>query len=115
MLHYDSRVCTGCGRTSFTRHTCPFCPCNYCKKDGHIADNCTKAQRSKKRSRPVASFADGNAASGGPLSNPFSITPRKNRRLLPPRRNADVPAGSGAVATSSDSAGTDETLDPEVR
>jgi hypothetical protein len=73
-----------------------------------------KSQR--KRSRPVASFADGNPASGGPLSNPFSIyTPRKNRRLLPPRHNADVPAGSGAVATSSDDAGTDETLDPEVR
>jgi hypothetical protein len=37
-----------------TRHACPSCPCNYCKKDGHIADNCTRAQRSKERSRPLS-------------------------------------------------------------
>ena len=39
----DNRVCRGCGRMGVTRHTCPSCPCNYCKKDGHIADNCTRA------------------------------------------------------------------------
>jgi hypothetical protein len=30
----DNRVCRGCGRMGVTRHTCPSCPCNYCKKDG---------------------------------------------------------------------------------
>lgn len=88
-----------------TRHTCPSCPCNYCKKDGHIADNCTRAQKSKKSSRPVGSFADGNPASGGPLSNPFSTTPKKNQPRLPPHHNADVTAGSSAVATSSANGG----------
>jgi hypothetical protein len=102
LLYEDSRVCIGCGRTGTTRHTCPDCPCNFCKKEGHVADNCERLKRRKeKSSRPVGRFADGNAASGGPLSNPFSIAPRKNQLQLPPRRNADVTAGSGAVATSS--------------
>ena len=85
----------GCHKTHL-----PFCPCNYCKKDGHIADNCTRAQKSKDH-RPVGSFANENPASGGPLSNPFSTKPRKNQQRLPPRHDAGVTAGSGAVATSS--------------
>ena len=97
----DNRVCKGCGRMGVTRHTCPSCPCNYCKKDGHIADNCTRAQMLKESSRLVGNFADGNPASGGPLANPFSTTPRKSQLRLPPRHNADVTVGSGAVATSS--------------
>jgi hypothetical protein len=101
-LYEDRRVCIECARTGFTRHTCPYCPCNFCKKEGHVADNCERLKRRKeKSSQPVGRFADGNAASGGPLSNPFSIAPRKNQLRLPPRHNADVTAGSGAVATSS--------------
>jgi hypothetical protein len=101
VLYEDNRVCRGCGRMGVTRHTCPFCSCNYCKKDGHIANNCTRAQESKESHRPVGSFADGNPASGGPLSNAFSTKPRKNQQRLPPRHNADITAGSAAVATSS--------------
>jgi hypothetical protein len=59
VLYEDNRVCRGCGRMGVTRHTCPFCPYNYCKKDGHIANNCTMAQESKKSHRPVGNFADG--------------------------------------------------------
>jgi hypothetical protein len=101
-LYESNRACTECGRTEVTRHTCPSCPCNFCKKEGHIADNCERLKREKeKSSRPVGRFANGNPASGGPLSNPFSIAPRKNQPRLPPRYNADVAPGSGAVATGS--------------
>jgi hypothetical protein len=101
-LYENNRSCTKCGRTEVTRHTCLSCPCNFCKKEGHIADNCERLKRRKeKSSRPVGRFADRNPASGGPLSNPSSIAPKKNQLRLPPRRNADVAAGSGAVATSS--------------
>jgi hypothetical protein len=99
-LYEDNRACTKCGIMGFTRHTCPSCPCNYCKKDGHTADNCTKAQKAKSR-RPGGSFADRDLASGRPLSNPFSITPRNNHLRLPPRHNAEVTAGSNAAPASS--------------
>jgi len=91
------KACTTCGRTEVTRHTCPTCPCNFCKKEGHIADNCERLKRRKESGRPFGRVADGNSTSGGPLSNPFW----KKQPRLPPRHNADVTAGSGAVATSS--------------
>src|SRR5271167_3574172 len=47
LIYEDNRVCTRCARTSFTRHTCPFCPCNFCKKEGHIADDCELLKRRK--------------------------------------------------------------------
>jgi len=83
MSLYDHRVCRGCGRMGVTRHTCPSCPCNYCKKDGHIADNCTKL---KEKGRQPGSDS--------------SIQPR-----LPRLQIAGLDAGSGATAAGSASGG----------
>jgi hypothetical protein len=101
MLLNDTRCCTQCGRTGVTRHTCPLCPCNYCKRNGHSADKCERAQRSR-RTQPVGNSANGNPVASGPLSNPFSNKPRRRQPQLPPnRRNADLTAGSGSAAAIS--------------
>ena len=104
MWLYDNRVCRGCGRTAVRRHNCPSCPCNYCKKDGHIADNCPKAQKPKK-SRPLGRLSEGHPVNAGPFSNPFSVTPRRKQPQLQPRQIADLTMGSGAAAASSPSGG----------
>jgi hypothetical protein len=72
MALYDNRVCRGCGRMGATRHNCPSCPCNYCKKPGHIADNCKKPKKPRLRSPHIGSSAGLNSVASGPLSNPSS-------------------------------------------
>jgi hypothetical protein len=100
MALHDRRVCKTCGLMGVTRHTCPFCPCNFCKKPGHIADNCEKALKSQEGGRRVGSSADGNLVAGGPLSNPFSTGTRRKQPRLTRGPNTDLTAGSGFVAAT---------------
>jgi len=96
MAFYDTRACTTCGVGGVTRHTCPFCPCNFCKKPGHTAPNCTKLQE---RNQRVGSSANGNSVASGPFSSPSS-TRRKQTRLTH-AQIADLVAGSSVVAVTS--------------
>ena len=99
MLLNDRRTCTECGRMGVTRHTCPLCPCNYCKRNGHSADKCERGQTSRIQS--VGNSANGNPVASGPLSNPFANKPRRRQPRLPPRQNADLSTGSGSAAAIS--------------
>jgi hypothetical protein len=101
MAFYDRRVCKTCGLMGVTRHTCPFCPCNFCKKPGHVADNCEKALKLQEGGRRVRSSADRNPAAGGPFSNPFSTGTRRKQPRLTRGPNTDLMAGSGFVAATS--------------
>lgn len=109
MLLNDTRCCTECGRMGVTRHTCPRCPCSYCKRDGHSADKCERAKRSRE-TQPVGSSASGNPVAGGPLSNPSSDKPRRRQPRLTPRQKADLTTGSGSAAAIS--AGGDRSSAP---
>lgn len=55
MVFLEGPVCTQCGRIGVTRHTCPDCPCNFCKKKGHITDNCERLKRRKEKSQQIGS------------------------------------------------------------
>jgi hypothetical protein len=55
MVLNDTRCGRQCGLMGVTRHTCPLCPCNYCKRNGHSADKCEKGQISR-RTRPVGNM-----------------------------------------------------------
>ena len=109
MLLNDTRCCTQCGRMGFTRHTCPSCPCSYCKKDGHSADKCERAKRSRE-TQPARNSANENPVAGGPLSNPSSDKPRRSQPRLTSRKNADLTTGSGSAAAIS--AGGDQSSAP---
>jgi hypothetical protein len=98
MAFYDTRACTACGVGGVTRHTCPFCPCNFCKKPGHAAPNCTKLQE---RSQRVGSSANRNSVASGPFSSPSS-TRRKQTRLTRAQIRGLVEGSSVAAATSAD-------------
>lgn len=101
MALHDRRVCKTYGLMGVTRHTCPFCPCIFCKKPGHVADNCEKALKSQEGSRRVGSSADGNPVAGGPIANPFSTGTRRKQPRLTHGPNTDLMAGSGFVAATS--------------
>jgi hypothetical protein len=111
MLFEDRRTCKGCGRMGVTRHTCPDCPCNYCKRNGHSADKCERGQTS--RIQPVGSSANGNPVADSPFSDPFSNKPRRRQPRLPPRRNADLTTGSGSAAAISAGGDRVSVLDSE--
>jgi hypothetical protein len=98
MAFYDPRACTTCGVVGFTRHTCPLCPCNFCKKPGHAAPSCTKLQE---RSQRVGSSANRNSVASGHFSSPSS-TRRKQTRLTHAQIAGLVAASSVAAATSAD-------------
>jgi hypothetical protein len=101
MALHDRRVCIRCGIMDVTRHTCPLCPCNFCKKPGHVADNCEKARKSQEGGRRIGGSADRNPVAGGPFSNPFSTRTRRKQPRLTRGPNTDLMAGSGfEVATS---------------
>lgn len=110
MAFYDTRACTTCGVGGVTRHTCPFCPCNFCKKPGHTAPNCTKLQE---RNQRVGSSANGNSVASGPFSSPSS-TRRKQTRLTH-AQIADLVAGSSVTAAASADEGrsSDASSDPQ--
>jgi hypothetical protein len=98
MAFNDNKVCRGCGRMGVSRHTCPSCPCNYCKKPGHIADNCKKPKGPRQSSPHIGSSAGLNSVAGGPLSNPFSpgrrhlqYSPQKDTSLSPKRKASSEP------------------------
>jgi hypothetical protein len=93
MLFEDTRCCTQCGLMGVTRHTCPHCPCNYCKTNGHSANKCETAQGSR-RTQTVGNSADSNSVAQGPLSNPFSNKPRRTQTRLSSRQITTLIAGS---------------------
>jgi DNA-directed RNA polymerase subunit RPC12/RpoP len=101
MAFYDTRACTTCGVMGVTRHTCPFCPCNFCKKPGHAAPNCKEASKSQERSRRVGSSADRNSAASGPFSSPFSTETRRKQPRLTRGQITGLIAGSSVVAATS--------------
>jgi hypothetical protein len=101
MAFHDTRACTTCGVMGVTRHTCPFCPCNFCKKPGHAAANCKEAPKSQERSRRFGSSANGNSVASGPFSSPFSIETRRKQPRLTRGQITDLMAGSSVVAATS--------------
>ena len=110
MAFHDTRACTTCGVGGATRHTCPFCPCNFCKKPGHTAPNCTKLQE---RNQQVGSSANRNLVASGPFSSPFS-TRRTQPRLTRAQIRGLVEASSVAAATSDDEGrSSDASSDPQ--
>ena len=99
---HDKRVCKSCGLMGVTRHTCLFCSCNFCKKPGHVADNCEKALKSQEKGQRVGrSFISGNPITDGPFSNPFSTGTRRNQPRLSRGPNTDLMAGGGFGALTS--------------
>src|SRR5271155_3908231 len=91
-----------------TRHNCPSYPCNYCKKIGHIADNCKKPKRPRQSNPHIGSSAGLNSVAGGPLSNPFSPgrrhlqhSPQKDTSLSPKRKTNSEPDNAGKKSITS--------------
>src|SRR5436190_18296266 len=89
MSLYDRRCCTRCGRMGVTRSTCPSCPCNICKKEGHIADDCDISGRHSNSHPKARSSHDARTIATGPLSNPYSIKPRRQQPRLTSGRSAN--------------------------
>jgi hypothetical protein len=113
MAFHDHRVCKQCGRMGVTRHTCPSCPCNFCKKKGHIADDCELLKRRKERSQQIGSSPQDTSLLRKRPLDPDSENPRKKSVT-----NAATVARNRPLSPTANrsSAGNDvsQALDPEV-
>jgi hypothetical protein len=70
--------CKECGRLGVTRHDCPRHPCNYCKKDGHLATGCPMLEdrgREQYQGRRIYIF------NGSPRSDTHLQPPAKRLRM----------------------------------
>jgi hypothetical protein len=113
MAFYEGRVCRQCGRMGTTRHTCPSCPCNFCKKEGHIADNCELLKRRKEKSQQVGSSPlDTSLLRKRPLDFDSENTRKKSATNATTVAQSRPPFPTGNTS----SAGNDvsQLLDPEV-